>query len=253
MSADNKFPEELLLHEPDRRARLIREFYEQYGEARPRGYYAWGHQHEETKAAFYRKCLDANGQNARSLGVDVGCQGGVLINMVDLISWVGVDIDQRALQAARENGVACREMDFTSAINFNDASFDAVMMTEVLEHLPYPSITVREVHRILKKKPGSAYVGSAPLDYHLHRRWKVLRGKRLSGEQTHVHHFSFKELDKLLRFYFEKVDYLPLSGTAARHPSWNLSYNLFVRDIAWAASSPKIEVARWPVIGKELI
>ena len=253
MSAENKFPEELLLHEPDRRARLIREFYEQYGEARPRGYYAWGHQHEETKAAFYRICLEANGHDARSLGVDVGCQGGVLINMVDLISWVGVDIDQRALQAARENGVACHEMDFTSAINFRDESFDAVMMTEVLEHLPYPSITVREVHRILKKKPGSAYVGSAPLDYHLHRRWKVLRGKRLSGEQTHVHHFSFKELDKLLRFYFEKVDYLPLSGTAARHPTWNLSYNLFVRDIAWAASSPKLEVGRWPVIGKDLI
>jgi len=162
MSAANQFPEELLLHEPERRARLIREFYEQYGEARPRGYYAWGHQHEETKAAFYRKCLEANGQDVRHLGVDVGCQGGVLINMVNLISWVGVDIDQRALEAARENGVACHEMDFTSAINFRDESFDAVMMTEVLEHLPYPSITVREVHRILKKKAGSAYVGSAP-------------------------------------------------------------------------------------------
>src|SRR5687768_13900003 len=253
MSAANQFPEELLLHEPERRARLIREFYEQYGEARPRGYYAWGHQHEETKAAFYRKCLEANGHDARSLGVDVGCQGGVLINMVNLISWVGVDIDQRALEAARGAGVACHEMDFTSAINFRDESFDAVMMTEVLEHLPYPSITVREVHRILKKKPGSAYVGSAPLDYHLHRRWKVLRGKRLSGEQTHVHHFSFKELDKLLRFYFEKVDYLPLSGTAARHPTWNLSYNLFVRDIAWAASCPRLNVERWEVIGKDLL
>ncbi len=104
MSTADQFPEDLLLHEPDRRARLIREFYEQYGEARPRGYYAWGHQHEETKAAFYRKCLEANGQDARHLGVDVGCQGGVLINMVNLISWVGVDIDQRALEAARENG-----------------------------------------------------------------------------------------------------------------------------------------------------
>jgi hypothetical protein len=127
------------------------------------------------------------------------------------------------------------------------------MMTEVLEHLPYPSITVREVHRILKKKPASAYVGSAPLDYHLHRRWKVLRGKRLSGEQTHVHHFSFTELDRLLRFYFEKVEYLPLSGTAARHPKLNLPYNLFARDIAWAASSPRQHIGRWEVVGKDLI
>jgi hypothetical protein len=99
----------------------------------------------------------------------------------------------------------------------------------------------------LKKKTGSVYVGSVPLDYHLHRRWKVLRGKRLSGEQTHVHHFSFNELDQLLRFFFEKVDYLPLSGTAQRHPRLNLPYNLFVRDIAWAAAAPKPAVVRWDV------
>jgi SAM-dependent methyltransferase len=253
MKPDQKFPDELLLRETERRGRLIREFYEQYGESRPQGYYAWGHQHEQKKTTFYRQNLEGLGHGERSLGVDIGCQGGVLINFVDLVRWVGVDIDKRALEAAREAGVACHEMDFTSAIDFRDESFDVVMMTEVLEHLPYPSITVREVHRILKKNPASAYVGSAPLDYHLHRRWKVLRGKRLSGEQTHVHHFSFRELDRLLRFYFEKVDYLPLSGTAARHPGWNLSYNLFVRDIAWAASAPKRDVGRWAVIGKELL
>jgi SAM-dependent methyltransferase len=253
MSAANQFPEELLLHEPERRAGLIAEFYQQYGEARPRGYYAWGHQHEEAKTTFFRERLAVLGHTAESFGIDIGCQGGVLINMTNLIRWIGVDIDRLALETAREHGVTCREMDFTSAIDLRDGSFDVVMMSEVLEHLPYPSITVREVHRILKKQPASAYVGSAPLDYHLHRRWKVLRGKRLSGEQTHVHHFSFKELDKLLRFYFEKVDYLPLSGTAARHPNWNLSYNLFVRDIAWAASSPRLKVERWEVIGKDLL
>lgn len=252
MNAKDGFPEDLLLNEPDRGVRLIREFYEQYNEGKP-SYGGWGYQHEEIKAPFYRAQLEANGHDERSLGVDIGCQGGVLIKFVDLIQWVGVDIDKLALQTAREAGIACREMEFTSAIGFRDESFDAVMMTEVLEHLPYPSIIVREVHRILKKRPGSTYVGSVPLDYHLHRRWKVMRGKRLSGEQTHVHHFSFRELDRLLRFYFEKVEYLPLSGTAARHPGWNLSYNLFVRDIAWAASAPKRDVGRWEVIGKELL
>jgi ubiquinone/menaquinone biosynthesis C-methylase UbiE len=143
-------------------------------------------------------------------------------------------------------------MDITFGIGFQDESFDAVMMTEVLEHLPYPSIIVREVHRILKKDPRSVYVGSVPLDYHLHRRWKVMRGKRLSGEQTHVHHFSFKELDQLLRFYFHEVDYLPLSGTAERYPYLKLPYNLFVRDIAWTAASPKPALGRWDV-GKNRI
>ena len=61
------------------------------------------------------------------------------------------------------------------------------------------------------------------------------------------------ELARLLHFYFEKVEYLPLSGTAARHPKWKLPYNLFVRDIAWAASSPREKVGTWAVVGKELL
>ena len=234
MSGENRFPEELLLNEPDRGRRLIREFYQHYADITktPNYYTEIGPQHEKIKTTFYRRWLERNSHDQRSLGLDVGCRGGVLVGMVGLIRWIGVDIDGAALEVAREAGLAGAEMDFTSAINFQNASFDVVMMTEVLEHLPYPAITVREVHRILKKNRGSAYVGSVPLDYHLHRRWKVMRGKRLSGEQLHVHHFSFKELDQLLRFYFDNVEYLPLSGTAQRHPRWRLPYNLFVRDIA---------------------
>jgi SAM-dependent methyltransferase len=241
----SQFDDSFLLDEPARGTRLIREFYEQYSE--PRNYKGRGGQHEKIKAEFFQKCLDANHHDATSLGLDVGCRGGALIELVGRIRWFGVDINSEALQVARASGIPCVEMDFTAGISLRDETFDALMMTEVLEHLPYPSITVREVHRILRKKPGSVFLGSVPLDYHLHRRWKVLRGKRLSGEQTHVHHFSFEELDRLLRFYFEQVDYLPLSGTAQRHPRLKLSFNLFVRDIAWAASFPKTNVGRWDV------
>jgi SAM-dependent methyltransferase len=249
MSDEIRFPDELMLNEPNRGARLIQEFYEQYHEPkRERGHYGkHGTQHEEIKSAFYRRWLESNSHDHQSLGLDVGCRSGVLIKMVGVIRWVGVDVDRAALEIARESGIPCAEVDFTAELGFKNESFDAVMMTEVLEHLPYPSIAVREVHRVLKKKPGSAYVGSVPLDYHLHRRWKVMRGKRLSGEQTHVHHFSFNELDQLLRFYFEKVEYLPLSGTAQRHPRLKLPYNLFVRDIAWAAASPRTAPGRWEV------
>ena len=250
MQDQPRFPDELLLREPVRGRRLIQEFYEQYHEKRttPKklGHRGKG-KFDEIKAAFFRKCLEARGQGSSRLGLDVGCRAGVMIKLVGVIDWIGVDIDRNALAVARESGIPCMETDFTSAIQFRDESFDAVIMTDVLEHLPYPSITVREVNRILKKKPNSIYFGSVPLDYHLHRRWKVLRGKRLSGEQTHIHHFSFRELDRLLRFYFEAVEYLPLAGTAVRYPALRLPYNLFLRDIAWAAASPKPSPPRWDV------
>jgi ubiquinone/menaquinone biosynthesis C-methylase UbiE len=250
MEHQPNFPEELLLHESDRGRRLIREFYEQYHEGKTTskkpGYRIKG-KYDEMKGAFYRKCLEKHGHDRRSLGLDVGCRGGVMISLVDVVSWIGVDADENALAVARANGIPCAEMDFTTGIHFRDESFDAVTMTEVLEHLPYPSITVREVNRILKKKPDSIYFGSVPLDYHLHRRWKVMRGMRLSGEQTHIHHFSFVELDRLLRFYFDTIEYLPLAGTAVRYPALKLPYNLFLRDIAWAASSPKSDPGRWDV------
>ncbi|MEP6685824.1 MAG: class I SAM-dependent methyltransferase, partial [Verrucomicrobiota bacterium] len=218
MSPEPIFPRELLLKEPARGARLVQDFYEQYHEGSRSGYCPGGRQHEERKSDFYRRQLEAQGHDETSIGLDVGCGIGVMIKMVGLIRWIGIDLNHSALQVARESGIPCAKIDFTSAIGFRDESLDAVMMTEVLEHLPYPSIIVREVHRILRRNPRSGYVGSVPLDYHLHRRWKVLRGKRLSGEQTHVHHFSFNELDRLLRFHFETVHYLPLSGTAFRYP-----------------------------------
>ena len=243
MSAEPEFPDELLLHDPGHGARLVGEFYEQYHETVD--YRAICNQQEEEKTRFCRERLKALGHDERSLGLEVGCRGGVIIKLVGLIRWLGVDIDEKALEVARASGIACTTMDFTFGIGCRDASFDAVMMTEVLEHLPFPSITVREVHRILKPRPQSLFFGSVPLDYHLHRRWKVMRGKRLSGDQTHVHHFSFRELDQLLRFYFETVDYLPLTGTATRYPRLPLSYNLFVRDMAWVASAPRSNVGRW--------
>jgi SAM-dependent methyltransferase len=141
--AETKFPEELLLKESNRGARLIREFYEHYHEKkRRRGRYSkCGLQHEEIKAAFYRSCLETNGHDQQSLGLDVGCRGGVLIKLVGVIHWIGVDIDQEALQIARESGVPCAEMDFTAGIGFQNESFDAVMMTEVLDTCLIPQLS----------------------------------------------------------------------------------------------------------------
>src|SRR3989449_4306517 len=44
----------------------------------------------------------------------------------------------------------------------------------------------------------SMFVGNVPLFYHLHGRWRVLRGKRLDSDPTHCQYFSFDSLRELL-------------------------------------------------------
>lgn len=128
MNSQSDFPEELLLHEPDRSRRLVQEFYEQYHEtARTRdAAYERKGRHDETKAAFFRKALAARSHDGQSIGLDVGCRGGVMIRLVGLIRWIGVDIDEKALAIARAGGIPCTQMDFTTQLGFRADSFDAV-------------------------------------------------------------------------------------------------------------------------------
>jgi SAM-dependent methyltransferase len=62
------------------------------------------------------------------------------------------------------------EIDYVSdaaAIPVPDGTFDAVLCTEVLEHVPNPIEVVREIGRILK--PGGRLILSAPLGSGLHQ------------------------------------------------------------------------------------
>ena len=95
MSAEDRFPEELLLNEPNRGRRLVQVFCQQYASTRqkPAYYTTIGTQHEEIKRAFYRRWLEVNGHDRQNLGLDVGCRGGVLTKMVGLIRWIGVEND----------------------------------------------------------------------------------------------------------------------------------------------------------------
>jgi len=235
------FPENIRLHQPERRQQLIQIFYEVHHKNRDLGQA----KDDKKKLDFFCGLLRKHGLKIR-LGVDLGCRGGVLTSSLkEFGEWVGVDIDRNAIELANARGIPCIEMDISTAIDLKDETVDAVCLTEVLEHLPYPSVTVYEVWRILEKKPDSVFMGSVPLDYHLHRRLAVARGKRLTFDPTHLRSFSYTELKTLLEHYFEHVEFAPMRGTKTRH-AW-LSWNHFVRDIAWFARSPRKSVAEWQI------
>jgi len=69
-----------------------------------------------------------------------------------------LDLDPRLLRAAGERGVTADAMRLPLA----DASFDLVVLSAILEHLPDPSAAVREAARVLR--PGGRIVAYVPWD-----------------------------------------------------------------------------------------
>ena len=101
------------------------------------------------------------------------------------------------------------------ALPVEDGSFDAVVCTQVLEHLPEPWVAVEEFHRVLA--PGGRVVITAPLTWFLH-------------ELPHDYYrFTAYGLAHLLsRAGFQDIDVQPMNDSPAtiaellRHLRWVL-------------------------------
>ena len=123
------------------------------------------------------------------------------------------DIDEHALALAKKKyHIETKQVDLNQSLPFKDNSFDIVVMAEVLEHLPYPTITLSEISRVLKK--NGHFIGNVPLAYHLKDRWQILRGRKLliSGDPTHLQFLSYQDAQKLISRYFKIEEIVILKG-----------------------------------------
>ncbi|MEM8530593.1 MAG: class I SAM-dependent methyltransferase [Chloroflexota bacterium] len=110
----------------------------------------------------YRRRIVYQAQPAGGTLLDIGCAtGGFVKETCRNPNWqgAGVDINTRALQIARQQGVAALCND-TNLLGFPSESFDVVTLWEVIEHLPDPRQTLIEIHRVLK--PGGRLILSTP-------------------------------------------------------------------------------------------
>lgn len=114
--------------------------------------------------------------------LEVGCGSGATLQSMQQNGWrvTGLDFDEGAVSNARSKGLDVRQGQL-SAQGFADESFDAVVMSHVIEHVPSPVELLAVCRRILKK--GGVLVALTPnsrssVHKHYGRNWRGLETPR---------------------------------------------------------------------------
>lgn len=129
--------------------------------------------------------------------LDLGCRSGALTrHFLEGNEVVGLDVDPAALAKAEALGIQPVLANVDEPLPFEDASFDAVVAGELLEHLQFPDALVAEIARVLR--PGGVLVGSVPNAFRLQGRLRFLLGRAPEDDPTHLQMFSPAAMRELL-------------------------------------------------------
>jgi len=135
--------------------------------------------------------------------IDVGCGLGSYGRglLADGYDWLGVEIDPADCAELARLGLPHRQVDGRT-LPFADASFDAALCLEVLEHVDEPRAFLREVRRVAPRQLIVSVPNCELLGYlwdHLAAPWHML-------ESTHVNFFTRWSLGALLREFYPHVE-----------------------------------------------
>jgi SAM-dependent methyltransferase len=118
---------------------------------------------EKAQAMLGRAKLAMDWINKDDLLLDVGCSDGTFVSGAHYKCQraVGVDVDRENLKKAQES---CADAEFyygsADDLPFDNAMFSVVTMLDVLEHVPDPEGSLKEVDRVLR--PGGRFIISVP-------------------------------------------------------------------------------------------
>ena len=128
--------------------------------------------------------------------LDIGCAQGFFLFSASKVGYTtkGIEISQdAAAYAIKEFGLDVEAKPFEE-LRFPENSFDVVTLWQVLEHVPYPLMVLKEVHRILK--PGGLVIASTPNIEGIPA--KILRKKWWDIKRLHINQFTTKTLADIL-------------------------------------------------------
>jgi SAM-dependent methyltransferase len=150
--------------------------------------------------------VDPAGRSA----LEIGCATGEFLARLQSAGWraEGLDLIAGPVAIARGRGFEVHHGDLKSA-SYRDAQFDDVFAWMVVEHLPDPVESLREIARILK--PGGWFCFSVP---NFGSPERLIFGKLWHGYELprHLQHYTVKRLRRLLSgagLSIEKVVHQP--------------------------------------------
>jgi ubiquinone/menaquinone biosynthesis C-methylase UbiE len=172
--------------------------YERYGPYHWREIQRNPFRHNAVLTARYQMLLRTMDSRAQRI-LDVGCGDGTLTFRVAARGarvW-GIDDAQLPLQLALAEFARHPVADpprllraDARGLPFLDASFDCVILADVIEHIDAPEAVIEEVHRVLQ--PGGQLLITTPR-----------RKENAPVNEYHCHEFTARELEKLLDRWFD--------------------------------------------------
>ena len=140
--------------------------------------------------------------------LEVGCGGGQFIRAIKKIlpgaQCLGCDVSEAAIAEAKKNGDGVEyTISEPARLPYGDVSLDAVMVFDVLEHVPDVGGLLAEIHRVLMK--GGIFYCFVPCEKDLLSFWRMLSVLNIGTDLTkkyagHINYFSRRsiidELDK---------------------------------------------------------
>ena len=91
------------------------------------------------------------------LVLDIGCGTGLLFNYISLEpeSVVGIDVSKKLLQQAKQNAKKLRTVHVVQAdadhLPFRDSGVDTVFAFTMLQNMPKPPETLKEIYRVMRR------------------------------------------------------------------------------------------------------
>jgi SAM-dependent methyltransferase len=135
--------------------------------------------------------------------LDAGCGNGANMSMLRARGQaaIGITLSRAEASLCLERGLACVIGDIDRGLPFASRSFDAVLFSHVLEHVPFPEELLRKVLDLLDDE-GAIYV-ALPNALQFRQRYEFLRGRfRYSDngfmDRTHLRFFDFSSARQLL-------------------------------------------------------